>query len=103
MVTQPVVRFVVMPPVLSILNRVVVADAVDEPMAKRVSLVSPLLAWIERSAKGVEVPRPVRPPESMLSKLLPSTFSAASDAAPSPEPLAYRRVPPVVKAVYLER
>ena len=45
-------------PVLSIEKSVVVADAVDEPIAKRVVLVSPLFACIAKRAKGVEVPMP---------------------------------------------
>ena len=50
-------------PVLSTRKRVVVADAVDDPMAKRVVLVSPLLAWRESLPHGVEEPTPRNPAE----------------------------------------
>src|SRR3989338_3283926 len=49
-------------PVLSIENNVVVALAVEEPMAKRVALVSPFWAWSENLANGEVVPTPVLPP-----------------------------------------
>ena len=39
-------------PVLSTAKRVLVALAVDEPIAKSVLFVSPLFAWIEKSAYG---------------------------------------------------
>src|SRR4051812_10471586 len=48
-------------PVLLILNRVVVALAVDEPIAKRVVLVEPLFAWMPNVANGDDVPIPILP------------------------------------------
>src|SRR4051812_4950884 len=47
-------------PVFDIEKSVVVADCVEEPMAKSVVAVEPLLAWMERFANGVVVPRPRR-------------------------------------------
>src|SRR6185437_4301220 len=48
-------------PVLSIEKSVVVAAAVDEPMAKSVVAVSPLFDWIANFANGVDVPMPIAP------------------------------------------
>ena len=45
-------------PVLETEKSVVVALAVEEPIAKRILFVSPLLAWTESFANGVEVPTP---------------------------------------------
>ena len=39
-----------MDPTLFIKNSVVVAEAVDEPIANKLVIVSPLLAWIENFA-----------------------------------------------------
>src|SRR3989344_2344595 len=52
-------------PVLVTENRVEVAEAVEEATAKRVVLVSPLLACTESLAKGVVVPMPTLPVEEM--------------------------------------
>jgi hypothetical protein len=46
-------------PVLEIAKSVVVADAVDEPIAKRVVLVEPLFVCIESAAYGDVVPTPI--------------------------------------------
>ena len=54
-------RLVVMAPVLETEKSVEVAEAVDEPMAKRVVAVSPLLVCIESLAYGDEVPIPRAP------------------------------------------
>ena len=59
--TNPVLRFVVTAPVFEIENNVEVAEAVEEPIAKRVVAVSPLLACTESFAKGVVVPMPAFP------------------------------------------
>src|SRR5512146_40360 len=48
-------------PAFEIEKSVVVAAAVDEPTAKRVEVVSPLLVWMENFAKGEEVPMPIVP------------------------------------------
>ena len=48
-------------PVFDIAKSVVVADAVDEPIAKSVVFVSPLFAWSESFANGEVVPRPKLP------------------------------------------
>ena len=48
-------------PVLRTVRSVVVAEAVDEPIAKSVVAVSPLLLWIESLAYGDEVPIPRAP------------------------------------------
>ena len=48
-------------PVFDIEKRVEVAEAVDEPIAKSVVFVEPLLAWMAKLPKGVEVPRPTLP------------------------------------------
>lgn len=52
---------IVVEPVLSMLKSVVVAEAVDEPMAKRVVAVSPLLVWMPNLANGVVEPMPREP------------------------------------------
>ena len=54
----------VVEPVLDIEKSVVVADAVEEPIAKSVVLVEPLFAWIERLANGEVVLMPTNPVES---------------------------------------
>ncbi len=51
----------VVEPVFETLNNVVVAEAVEEPMAKSVVLVEPLLAWIENFAQGEEEATPIVP------------------------------------------
>lgn len=51
----------VVEPVLLIEKRVVVAVAVDEPIAKSVVLVEPLFAWIANSAQGDEEAMPIVP------------------------------------------
>ena len=48
-------------PVLSMLNSVVVAVAVEEPMANNKVFVSVARAWIESLAKGLVEPRPRLP------------------------------------------
>ena len=48
-------------PVFEIEKRVVVAEAVEEPIAKSVVLVEPLLAWIENLAHGDEEATPSVP------------------------------------------
>jgi len=48
-------------PALETEKSVVVAEAVDEPMAKRVVAVSPLLVWMANLANGEVVPRPILP------------------------------------------
>ena len=48
-------------PVLRTVRSVVVAEAVEEAMAKSVAAVSPLLLWIESLAYGEEVPMPRAP------------------------------------------
>lgn len=48
-------------PVLSIEKRVVVAEAVEEPIAKRVVRVEPATAFTESCAKGVVEPIPRAP------------------------------------------
>jgi hypothetical protein len=58
----------VMAPVLEILKSVVVAVAVEEPMAKRVVLVSPVLALMESFAYGVLVLMPTLPVEVTASR-----------------------------------
>src|SRR3990167_7990790 len=62
MVQVPPVPVKVALPPLAIENNVVVALAVEEPMAKRVALVSPFWAWSENLANGEVVPTPVLPP-----------------------------------------
>ncbi len=51
----------VMTPVLLIAKSVEVALAVEEPIAKSVVLVEPLLAWISNSANGDVLPTLVLP------------------------------------------
>ena len=51
----------VVEPVFDIEKIVEVADAVEEPMAKSVVAVSPLLVAIESLANGEEVPMPIEP------------------------------------------
>ena len=46
-------------PVFDTEKSVVVADAVDEPIAKSVVLTSPLLACIAKRANGVVLPMPI--------------------------------------------
>lgn len=60
-------------PVLSILNSVVVALAVDDAIAKSMPLgdVSPVFAWIERRAHGVVVPMPTLPLDVMRIRSVP--------------------------------
>lgn len=50
-------------PIFDTLNKVVVALAVEEPMAKRGIVVSPLLACTESFAYGDDVPMPSAPEE----------------------------------------
>src|SRR5580693_4568302 len=50
-----------MAPGLEMEKRVVVAEAVEEPMSKRMGLVAPLLAAMENSPQGDEVPIPMDP------------------------------------------
>ena len=52
---------IVVEPVLSTLNSVVVAVAGDEPMANSVVLVEPSLAWREKVANGDDVATPNAP------------------------------------------
>src|SRR5262245_44957068 len=56
--SEQLVIVVLIVPVLEIAKSVVVADAVELPIANRVLAVSPLLAWIESLANGDEVPTP---------------------------------------------
>lgn len=58
---MPVPSVVVTAPVLEMLKSVEVAEAVEEPIAKRVVLVSPLLEWMPNLANGEEVPTPMEP------------------------------------------
>ena len=62
--TRPVVEA---RPTLFTLKSVVVAEAVEEPIANRVVLVEPLFACTERRAKGEVVPMPIVPvPRTVL-------------------------------------
>lgn len=51
----------VVEPVLEMEKSVVVAEAVEEPIAKSVCAVSPLLVWIESLAYGEVEPTPKEP------------------------------------------
>lgn len=51
----------VVEPVLEMEKSVEVAETVDEPIAKRVVAVSPLLVCIANLEKGLEVPMPKEP------------------------------------------
>jgi hypothetical protein len=68
--------------VLEILKRVEVAEAVEEPMAKRVVAVSPLLALMESFANGVVEPTPTLPAPGLISVFPPNGFITKSAAAP---------------------
>ena len=61
----------VMRPVFDTEKSVEVADAVDEPMAKSTSLVSPLLVCTESLANGEVVPTPTAPVEEIRSLSVP--------------------------------
>ena len=51
----------VVEPVFETVKSVEVAVAVDEPIAKSIVAVSPLLVWIANFAKGVDEPIPIEP------------------------------------------
>lgn len=53
---NPCPRDVWIAPWLLIENRVVVAEAVDDPIVNRFRFVSPLFAWIENLASGDDEP-----------------------------------------------
>jgi hypothetical protein len=78
---------IVVEPVLSTEKSVVVADAVDEPMAKRVVLVPPLLAWIDERANGDVVPMATSPVSVMRNFSVPFVekpiLSAAGENMPT--------------------
>ena len=65
--TRPEPSAVWTEPVLETENRVLVALAVDEPIAKSVVFVSPAFAWTERFAYGVVEPNPAFCVLSMVS------------------------------------
>src|SRR5581483_9409823 len=54
-------------PVFEMLNSVVVALAVEEPIANNVFAVSPLLVWIANFANGELVPTPILPEVGSLN------------------------------------
>jgi len=66
-------------PVLLTLNKVEVADAVEDPMANSVVAVSPLLVWIANLANGELVPTPSEPLVGSENAVAVS-FAAGSDA-----------------------
>ena len=57
-------------PVLSILKSVVVAEAVEEPMAKSVELVDPLLAWTDNVPHGEDEATPIVPVVGSLNAVV---------------------------------
>src|SRR3989338_1937861 len=59
----------VMRPVFETEKSVAEAEAVVEPMAKSVVLVSPLLLWIENLANGELVPTPMEPEVGRLKEV----------------------------------
>jgi len=67
----PKVEANVVEPILLTLNSVVVAEAVEEPIAKSILSVSPLLAWIETLANGEDDPKPALTAKLMMSVVAP--------------------------------
>src|ERR1044072_416144 len=74
----PKVEASVVEPMFEMLNSVVVAEAVDEPIANSVVLVSPLLACTARRAYGLVEPTPNLPVAGKM---------------PVPIPVPYKRLP----------
>ena len=68
-------------PVLLTLNSVVVALAVELPIAKSVELVSPLLAWMESLANGEVVPMPTFTVKTLFAEKVFVSPRRVEDAA----------------------